>query len=76
MESDSPSAKALGEDGATVILVSTTARIHDRAAELEQDGISAAGLPLTSRNMMRYEKLWMRSRSDMEDWISVSIMPA
>ena len=37
------SAKALGEDGATVILVSTTARIHDRAAELEQDGISAAG---------------------------------
>jgi len=43
MESGSPSAKALGEDGATVILVSTTARIHDRAAELEQDGISAAG---------------------------------
>ncbi len=37
------SAKSLGEDGATVILVSTTARIHDRAAELKQHGISAAG---------------------------------
>jgi 3-oxoacyl-[acyl-carrier protein] reductase len=36
-------ARALGIDGASVVLVSTTARIHDRAAELINDGIQAKG---------------------------------
>ena len=37
------SACALGEDGATLILVSTTDRIHERVAELENAGIRARG---------------------------------
>ncbi len=37
------SARVLGEDGAMVILVSTTDRIHERAAELEKAGIHARG---------------------------------
>ena len=35
------SARALGVDGATLALVSTTDRIHTRAAELESEGIRA-----------------------------------
>ncbi len=34
---------ALGQDGAALVLVSTTARIHERAAELESVGIQAQG---------------------------------
>lgn len=37
------SARALGMDGATVALVSTTDRIHARAAELESQGIRTKG---------------------------------
>lgn len=33
------SARALGQDGAWLMLVSTTDRIHERAAELEKEGI-------------------------------------
>jgi len=36
-------ARALGRDGATLILVSTTERIHERAAELVAEGIQAIG---------------------------------
>ncbi|MCS7011086.1 MAG: SDR family oxidoreductase [Anaerolineales bacterium] len=36
-------ARLLGQDGATVLLVSTTERIHARAAELAGEGISARG---------------------------------
>ena len=38
------SARLIGRDGAVVILVSTTDRIHDRAAELEKMGIRARGV--------------------------------
>ncbi len=34
---------ALGQDGATLVLVSTTERIHERAAELVAEGIQAIG---------------------------------
>jgi 3-oxoacyl-[acyl-carrier protein] reductase len=37
------SARALGEEGAALVLVSTTDRIHDRAAELEKAGMPAKG---------------------------------
>lgn len=37
------SARALGRDGAWVMLVSTTDRIHARAAELEKEGIRSTG---------------------------------
>lgn len=37
------SARALGRDGAALALVSTTERIHTRAAELQADGIRARG---------------------------------
>jgi 3-oxoacyl-[acyl-carrier protein] reductase len=37
------SALQLGRDGATLALVSTTERIHERAAELEKEGIRAKG---------------------------------
>jgi 3-oxoacyl-[acyl-carrier protein] reductase len=37
------SARALGRDGARVMLVSTTSRIHERAAELETEGIRSRG---------------------------------
>jgi 3-oxoacyl-[acyl-carrier protein] reductase len=37
------SARALGRDGAWVLLVSTTDRIHARAAELEKEGIRSRG---------------------------------
>jgi len=37
------SARALGADGVAVALVSTTERIHERAAELEREGIRAKG---------------------------------
>lgn len=37
------SARALGLDGAALALVSTTGRIHDRAAELRSEGIPARG---------------------------------
>lgn len=37
------SARALGLDGATLALVSTTDRIHARAAELQAEGIAAKG---------------------------------
>jgi 3-oxoacyl-[acyl-carrier protein] reductase len=37
------SAQALGTDGAILALVSTTDRIHERAAELEKNGIRAKG---------------------------------
>jgi 3-oxoacyl-[acyl-carrier protein] reductase len=37
------SARALGMDGATLALVSTTDRIHERAMELERDGFRAKG---------------------------------
>jgi 3-oxoacyl-[acyl-carrier protein] reductase len=37
------SARALGGDGALLILVSTTNRIHERAAELEKEGIQTKG---------------------------------
>jgi 3-oxoacyl-[acyl-carrier protein] reductase len=37
------SARALGLDGATLALVSTTDRIHERAAEVEKEGIRAKG---------------------------------
>jgi 3-oxoacyl-[acyl-carrier protein] reductase len=37
------SARALGRDGAWVMLVSTTDRIHTRAAELEKEGIRSKG---------------------------------
>ncbi len=37
------SARALGVDGAAVALVSTTARIHERAGELQKTGIRARG---------------------------------
>jgi 3-oxoacyl-[acyl-carrier protein] reductase len=37
-------ARALAEDGATVVLSSTTDRIHDRVAELTADGLSAFGV--------------------------------
>lgn len=37
------SARALGLDGADLVLVSTTGRIHDRAAELRSEGIRARG---------------------------------
>ncbi len=40
------SAVALGEMGARVIVTGTTARIHDRVAELEASGIDATGLVL------------------------------
>lgn len=36
-------ARALGKDGAAVLLVSTTGRIHDRAAEFSAEGINARG---------------------------------
>ena len=36
-------ARALGLDGAQVILVSTTSRIHDRSIELKNEGIEAKG---------------------------------
>ena len=36
-------ARALGRDGAALVLVSTTDRIHERVAELENEGISARG---------------------------------
>ncbi len=36
-------ARALGRDGATLVLVSTTERIHERAAELAAEGIQAMG---------------------------------
>ena len=37
-------ARALGKDGASLILVSTTQRIHDRAAELKAEHIHAIGV--------------------------------
>jgi 3-oxoacyl-[acyl-carrier protein] reductase len=37
------SARALGRDGAALALVSTTGRIHQRAAELQAEGIQARG---------------------------------
>jgi len=37
------SALQLGRDGAFLAIVSTTARIHERAAELEKEGIQARG---------------------------------
>ena len=37
-------ARALAEDGATVVLSSTTDRIHDRVAELTADGHAAIGI--------------------------------
>lgn len=37
-------ARALAEDGATVVLSSTTERIHDRVAELVTDGYAAFGV--------------------------------
>jgi 3-oxoacyl-[acyl-carrier protein] reductase len=37
------SARLLGNDGAYLALVSTTDRIHERAAELERDGLHAKG---------------------------------
>ena len=37
-------ARALAEDGATVVLSSTTDRIHERVAELKADGHSAVGI--------------------------------
>ncbi|MEQ1701898.1 MAG: SDR family NAD(P)-dependent oxidoreductase [Ilumatobacteraceae bacterium] len=37
-------ARALAEDGATVVLSSTTDRIHERVAELQADGHSAVGI--------------------------------
>lgn len=48
-------ARALGRDGATVAVTSTTARIHDRVAELRSDGIEAAGFvaDLTERGQVR-----------------------
>jgi 3-oxoacyl-[acyl-carrier protein] reductase len=36
-------ARRLGADGAALALVSTTARIHERAAELEKEGLRARG---------------------------------
>ncbi len=36
-------ARALGMDGARVILISTTSRIHDRSADLISEGIEARG---------------------------------
>jgi len=47
------SAKALGEDGATVILVSTTARIHDRRRNLNRMVYRLPDLLLTSRNLTK-----------------------
>jgi 3-oxoacyl-[acyl-carrier protein] reductase len=48
-------ARALGRDAAAVAVTSTTARIHDRAAELRSDGIQAAGFvaDLTERSQVR-----------------------
>lgn len=48
-------ARALGKDGATLILVSTTDRIHERAAELITEGIPALGYvaDLTSAEMVQ-----------------------
>jgi 3-oxoacyl-[acyl-carrier protein] reductase len=37
------SARALGRDGASLMLVSTTDRIHERAAELEKEGFRSKG---------------------------------
>lgn len=37
-------ARALAEDGATVVLSSTTDRIHERVAELQAEGHSAVGI--------------------------------
>jgi 3-oxoacyl-[acyl-carrier protein] reductase len=37
------SARALGRDGASLMLVSTTDRIHERAAELEKEGFHSKG---------------------------------
>jgi 3-oxoacyl-[acyl-carrier protein] reductase len=36
-------AKALADDGAHVVIASTTDRIHDRVAELQADGLAASG---------------------------------
>lgn len=49
------SARALGRDGAAVILVSTTERIHERVGELRQDGITARGFvaDLTGEDAVR-----------------------
>ena len=38
------SARALGDEGASLFIVSTTDRIHDRAAELDLYGIQAIGM--------------------------------
>jgi 3-oxoacyl-[acyl-carrier protein] reductase len=38
------SARSLGQDGAAVIIVSTTGRIHERAQELVDEGIQAMGI--------------------------------
>ena len=36
-------ARSLGRDGARLAIASTTDRIHERALELEKDGVDAAG---------------------------------
>ncbi|MBA2380913.1 MAG: SDR family NAD(P)-dependent oxidoreductase, partial [Chloroflexi bacterium] len=36
-------ARALGREGARLAIASTTARIHDRVAELADEGITASG---------------------------------
>jgi len=48
-------ARVLGREGARVAIASTTDRIHDRAAELEAAGVTAAGFPadLTDRAQVR-----------------------
>jgi 3-oxoacyl-[acyl-carrier protein] reductase len=50
------SARALGRDGAWLILVSTTDRIHERAAELEKEGIRSRGYlaDLTQPEAVKY----------------------
>jgi 3-oxoacyl-[acyl-carrier protein] reductase len=48
------SARALGQGGAWLMLVSTTDRIHERAAELEKDGIRSKGYVA---NMIRPEQV-------------------
>lgn len=37
-------ARSLGQDGANIVIVSTTGRIHERAMELVQEGIQAVGI--------------------------------